>query len=58
MDMVTSEAWHSFNMHRLQEELEKGTLKVANPELLRIIKGYDLVIVIPTVSAARFPTTD
>lgn len=47
--------WHCFDMHPLQEAIESGKLKIPNAKLVRIIKGYDYLVVIPKVSASQFP---
>jgi len=55
---VNGEDWHCFNMAPLREALEQNKIVVNDVELSRIIEGYDFVIVIPTVTASKFPTVE
>lgn len=54
---VTTEQWHCFDMLPIRIALESGKVTVKDIELSRIIKGYDYVIIIPKVTAAKFPNT-
>jgi hypothetical protein len=51
---VEGEAWHCYDLLPLQKELNAGRLIVKDITLQRIIKGYDLLVIIPKVSAAQF----
>lgn len=51
---VLGSDWHCFDMLPLRKELEAGKLAVSDISLVRIIKGYDLVVIIPEVTAAKF----
>ena len=53
-DLVQGKEWHSFNMIPVREALEKGELHIDNKTLLRAIKGYDVLVIIPEVTAAEF----
>lgn len=55
---INGENWHCFDMLPLRKELEDGKVVTNNIELSRIIKGYDYVIIIPKVTASRFPQKD
>jgi len=55
---VTTEQWHCFDMLPLRTALENGKVKVKDIKLSRIIKGFDYVIIIPKVTASRFPKTE
>jgi hypothetical protein len=55
---VSGEQWHCLDMLPLRTALEEGKLIVSDIELSRIIKGFDYVIVIPTVTAANFQETE
>jgi len=46
--------WHMFNMIPLRKAVEKNRLKIENSNLLRVIKGFDVLVVIPEVTAAKF----
>jgi thiol-disulfide isomerase/thioredoxin len=52
---VTTDQWHCLDMLPLRNALEEGKLMIHDIELSRIIKGFDYVIIIPKVSAAKFP---
>ncbi len=52
---VEGSQWHSFDMLPLRKALEDGKLIVNDITLSRIIKGYDIVVIIPKVTAAKFP---
>ncbi|HLD52409.1 MAG TPA: hypothetical protein VJA82_03835 [Sediminibacterium sp.] len=54
---VTTEQWHCFDMLPIRVALESGKVTVKDIELSRIIMGYDYVIIIPKVTAAKFPKT-
>lgn len=51
---VEGENWHCFDMRPLLRAMEEGRLQVNDISLERVIKGYDLVVIIPTVTASRF----
>lgn len=52
--MVEGQQWYCFDMLPLQEAIEAGTLSVKNMKMKRIIKGYDMLVIIPKVTAAKF----
>lgn len=52
---MNTDKWHCFDMIPLRTEIETGKLVVNDIDLLRIIKGYDYVIIIPKVTPASFP---
>jgi hypothetical protein len=54
---VTSEDWFCFDMRQLRDAKEKGKVEVKDITLSRVIDGYDYVIIIPKVTAAKFPKT-
>ncbi len=53
-DLVESENWYLFDMIPLRMALEKRKLQVDDITLQRTIKGYDILIIIPEVTAAGF----
>ena len=53
---VKGEQWHNIDIRPIRKAIEEQHISVNNQELLRIINGYDFVVIIPTVSAAQFPT--
>ena len=55
---VDGEKWHCFDMLPLQKALEAGDIVVKDITLSRIIKGYDIVVIIPKVTASKFPKTE
>ncbi len=54
LNNVTTDQWHCFDMSPLRTALYNGKVVVNNTKLEKIIKGYDYVIVIPEVTAAKF----
>jgi len=53
-DITQGKDWHLFDLLPLRKEVEKGKLKVDDINLLRTIKGFDVLIIIPEVTAAQF----
>lgn len=56
-DHVNSNEWSCFDMLPLRMALENGKLIVKDVKLARIIKGYDYLVIIPKVTASKFPKT-
>lgn len=54
---VSTDDWHCFDLLPIRTEVEKGAIKVNDLELYRIIMGYDYVVIIPKVTAAKFLET-
>lgn len=54
---VEGNEWHCLDMLPLRKALENGEIIVNDVTLSRIIKGFDFVVVIPKVTAAKFPIT-
>ena len=52
--IVDGEQWYCFDLLPLRKELNGGRLKITNIKMQRIIKGYDLLVIIPKVTAGRF----
>ena len=52
---VTSDDWYCFDMRQLKDAKEQGKVDVKDIALSRVINGYDYVIIIPKVTAAKFP---
>lgn len=51
---ITSKEWQCFDMAPLRMALENGTVRIDDIKLERIVKGYDYVVIIPQVTAAKF----
>lgn len=51
---VDGEQWHCLDLSAIRKAVQEGKINVKNITLSRIIKGYDLLIVVPTVSASKF----
>lgn len=49
-----SKNWRVFDLRTIKKQLKKQKIKVDNTTLSRIINGYDLLVVIPKVTAAKF----
>lgn len=52
---VEGNEWYCVNMQPLKNALENKEVIVNDVTLSRIINGFDFVVVIPTVTAAKFP---
>lgn len=50
--------WAVFDLVPLRKELERGKLTIENQNLIRSIKGFDVLILIPEVTAAGFETNN
>ena len=55
---VSSQDWYCFDMRQLRDAKEQGKIEVKDITLSRAIDGYDYVIIIPKVTAAKFPKTE
>lgn len=55
LKLTQSKEWQCFDLVPIREAISSGKIKVTDVRLLRIIKGFDLLVVIPEVSAAQFP---
>jgi len=51
---MDGQVWHCYDLLPIKEELNAGRLTIKNIKLQRIIKGYDLLVIIPKVTASRF----
>lgn len=52
--IVDGEEWCCFDLLPLRKELNEGRLKITDIKMQRIIKGYDLLVIIPKVTASKF----
>lgn len=52
--VVNGEQWCCFDLLPLRKELNEGRLKITDIMMERIIKGYDLLVIIPKVTASKF----
>lgn len=52
--LVNGEEWQCFDMAPLRNAIAEGKIKVTDINLLRMIKGFDLIVIVPTVTAAKF----
>ena len=50
--------WAVFDLVPLRRAFERGELSIDNINLVRSIKGYDLLVLIPVVTPAGFPVFD
>jgi len=55
LKLVQHNEWQCFDMLPIREAISSGKIKVTDVKLLRVIKGFDLLVVIPEVTAAQFP---
>ncbi|PZR27612.1 MAG: hypothetical protein DI538_25530 [Azospira oryzae] len=51
---VDGQAWHCYDLGPLKKELDSGRLNVNDVQLQRVIKGYDLLVIIPKVTGSPF----
>jgi hypothetical protein len=50
---INGDQWHCFDMLPLRKALKEGKIVIEDIMLSRIIKGYDILIVIPKVTASK-----
>ncbi|CAC9974636.1 hypothetical protein [Flavobacterium panici] len=55
---VEGNQWFCVDMQPLRNALENKEIIVIDVTLSRIINGFDFVVVIPKVTAAKFPKTE
>jgi len=54
-ELTEGDNWNVFNLLPLRSALERGEISIENQNLVRTIKGYDALVLIPRVTAAQFP---
>lgn len=50
----TDEDWYLFNLRPIRQAVYNGKIKIENTTLLRVIKGYDSLVIIPKLTPAKF----
>ncbi|WP_316803702.1 hypothetical protein [Pedobacter nototheniae] len=50
---IDGNQWYCFDMLPLRKALNEGKISISDIQLSRIIKGYDLLVVIPKVTASK-----
>ncbi len=55
LKLVQNGEWQCFDMLPIREAISKGKIKITDVRLSRIIKGFDLLVVVPEFTAAQFP---
>ncbi|MDO5616856.1 MAG: hypothetical protein Q4G16_11740 [Cruoricaptor ignavus] len=53
-NLVKDEQWHLFDLLPLKKAITENNLVIEDITLSRIIKGYDYLIIVPTVTPAKF----
>ncbi|TPN85242.1 hypothetical protein [Aquimarina algicola] len=53
-DSIEGDDWHVFNTKEIVKEIQVNKIKIEDEILLKTVKGFDYLIVIPKVSAATF----
>ena len=54
-DITTvTEDWYVFNLLPIRQAVNNGKIKIENITLLRVIKGYDSLVIIPKLTPAKF----
>lgn len=56
--LTSGKDWAVFDLVPLRRAQQRGELAIDNVNLLRSIKGYDLLVLIPEVTPAGFPSYD
>lgn len=46
--------WHLFNMEPIRDAVQKNRLKIDEVNLFRTVKGFDVLIIVPEVTPAKF----
>ena len=50
---VIGDQWHCFDMLPLRKAMNEDKIVIKDIRLLRIVKGYDIIIIIPKVTASK-----
>lgn len=54
-DITTDEEdWYLFNLLPIRKAVNKGEIKMENNTLLRLVKGYDSLVIVPRLTPAKF----
>lgn len=53
LKVVKNDEWYYFDLQPLQKAISNNKLKIENPTLLRIIKGYDILIYVPKFTESK-----
>ena len=56
--LTDGDGWAVFDLVPLRRAQQRGELAIDNVNLLRSVKGYDLLVLIPKVTPAGFPSYD
>lgn len=51
--ITEGDQWHLFDLVPLRKMVKKGKLKIENENLLRAVKGYDALVIIPELTPAK-----
>lgn len=52
--IVDSQQWYCFDLQPIREQFKEKRLIITDTKLQRIIKGYDMLVIIPKVTASQF----
>lgn len=55
-NITEGEQWYMFDLIPLRKMIERDKLKIDNLNLLRAIKGYDILVIIPELTPAKLLT--
>lgn len=55
-NLVNGNEWYVFDLKPILKAIETKKITVTDAKLLRIIKGFDVLVIIPEVTAAKFPS--
>ena len=56
--LTEGDQWHLFNLVPIRKMVEKGKLHIDNQNLLRAIKGFDALVIIPEVTPAMLMSSE
>jgi len=52
--LIERKHWYLFDLLPLREALDENSLEITEENLCRVIKGFDILVIIPEVTAAKF----
>ncbi|MES2651875.1 MAG: hypothetical protein V4663_09045 [Bacteroidota bacterium] len=52
--LVDGKTWKCFDLSPIKKAVDNGKVKITDTTLLRVINGFDLLVVIPEVTASEF----
>ena len=53
-DLTKGDKWHVFDLRPIRKAIENGQIDIDDVNLLRTIKGFDALVIVPKMTAAGF----